>query len=180
MFSSIWFRTYKKSKLQPISVPLITSEAQLDIPNVVSFYSLFSTCSGYSSWVARHGILWQYYCWTQKLVLISYICHYQVMIPSVDEIQLAINQLIDFVLEVSKGVTWQWEYTSDETKKTGNLPSLWKCMSQHTYIHRFARMTPPKLKGFVNVYANFKCELDLYTCKNIKLTVGNINHKKQR
>uniref|UniRef100_A0A3B4XA16 Dynein axonemal heavy chain 8 n=1 Tax=Seriola lalandi dorsalis TaxID=1841481 RepID=A0A3B4XA16_SERLL len=33
-------------------------------------------------------------------------CH-QVMIPTIDEIQHAINHLIDRVLEVSKGITWQ-------------------------------------------------------------------------
>ncbi|XP_065810510.1 dynein axonemal heavy chain 8 [Labrus bergylta] len=41
-----------------------------------------------------------------------------VMVPTVDELQQGINQLIELVLEVSKGVVWQWEYTDDSTKKT--------------------------------------------------------------
>ncbi|XP_070701078.1 dynein axonemal heavy chain 8-like [Pempheris klunzingeri] len=42
-----------------------------------------------------------------------------VMSPTVDGIQQAINQLIDLVLEVSKGVGWQREYTHDATKNKG-------------------------------------------------------------
>ncbi len=47
------------------------------------------------------------------------------MIPTVDEIQQqAINQLIDLVLEVSKGVTWQREYSHSGTKNKGkSLPA---------------------------------------------------------
>lgn len=42
------------------------------------------------------------------------------MIPTVDETQHAINQLIDLVLEVSKGITcWQKEYSHDGTKNKG-------------------------------------------------------------
>ncbi|XP_039872861.1 dynein heavy chain 8, axonemal-like isoform X1 [Simochromis diagramma] len=66
--------SYKKSKPQPMIVPLIKSEVHLDIPNVV-------------------------------------------MIPTLDEIQQAINQLTDSVLEVSKSIAWQWEYTPNERKK---------------------------------------------------------------
>lgn len=46
IFSSIYYRSYKKSKPQPMIVPLIKSEVHLDIPDVVSFYFSFSTCSG--------------------------------------------------------------------------------------------------------------------------------------
>lgn len=42
------------------------------------------------------------------------------MVPTVDEIQQAINHLIDLVLEVSKGITcWQREYSHDGTKAKG-------------------------------------------------------------
>ena len=41
------------------------------------------------------------------------------MTPTVDEIQQAINQLTDLVLEVSKGVTWQRGYSHDATKNKG-------------------------------------------------------------
>ncbi|GLD50869.1 dynein heavy chain 8, axonemal [Lates japonicus] len=40
----------------------------------------------------------------------------KVMIPTVDDIQHVINQLIDLVMEVSKGISWQREYTQDENK----------------------------------------------------------------
>ncbi|KAM6989324.1 dynein axonemal heavy chain 8-like [Tautogolabrus adspersus] len=39
-----------------------------------------------------------------------------VMVPTVDKLQQGINQLIDLVLEVSKGVVWHWEYTDHSTK----------------------------------------------------------------
>ncbi|KAF3858031.1 hypothetical protein F7725_011232 [Dissostichus mawsoni] len=39
-----------------------------------------------------------------------------VMIPAVEEIQQAINRLIDLVLEISKGIAWQREYSHDGTK----------------------------------------------------------------
>ncbi|XP_076601065.1 dynein axonemal heavy chain 8-like [Chaetodon auriga] len=42
-----------------------------------------------------------------------------VIIPTIDEIQLAINRLITLVLEVSKGVAWQQQYSHDATKNTG-------------------------------------------------------------
>ncbi|KAM9349881.1 dynein axonemal heavy chain 8-like [Symphorus nematophorus] len=42
-----------------------------------------------------------------------------VMTPTVDEIQQAMNQLTDLVLEVSKGVTWQRGYSHDATKNNG-------------------------------------------------------------
>ncbi|KAI3374766.1 hypothetical protein L3Q82_021323, partial [Scortum barcoo] len=42
-----------------------------------------------------------------------------VMVPTVDEIQQAVNQLIDLVLEVSKGVTWQREYSHSGTNNKG-------------------------------------------------------------
>lgn len=38
------------------------------------------------------------------------------MIPTVDDIQHVINQLINLVMEVSKGISWQREYTHDENK----------------------------------------------------------------
>uniref|UniRef100_UPI0037E892BB dynein axonemal heavy chain 8-like n=1 Tax=Semicossyphus pulcher TaxID=241346 RepID=UPI0037E892BB len=41
---------------------------------------------------------------------------HQVMVPTVGEIQQAINQLTDLVLEVSKGIVWQREYTHDSAK----------------------------------------------------------------
>ncbi|KAM7379582.1 hypothetical protein PAMP_005128 [Pampus punctatissimus] len=66
--------TYQKLKSESRLVPLIKSEVQLVMPNVV-------------------------------------------MIPTVDEIQQAIKQLIDLVLEVSKGIScWQREYSHDDTK----------------------------------------------------------------
>eukprot|EP00064_Thunnus_orientalis_P004446 superscaffoldBa00000405_g4458 len=44
----------------------------------------------------------------------------KVMIPTVDEIQQVINQLMDLVLEVNKGITcWQREYSHDGTKNKG-------------------------------------------------------------
>ncbi|KAM7400305.1 hypothetical protein PAMA_004821 [Pampus argenteus] len=44
----------------------------------------------------------------------------KVMIPTVDEIQHAIKELIDMVLEVSKGIScWQREYSRDDTKNKG-------------------------------------------------------------
>ncbi|KAM8851316.1 dynein axonemal heavy chain 8-like isoform 1-T4 [Spinachia spinachia] len=42
-----------------------------------------------------------------------------VIIPNVDEIQQAINQLTDMVLEISKGVLWQHGYSPDGSKKKG-------------------------------------------------------------
>ncbi|XP_078119766.1 dynein axonemal heavy chain 8-like [Sander vitreus] len=42
-----------------------------------------------------------------------------VMIPTEDEIQQAINRLIDLVLEISKGIAWQWEYSQSGTKNKG-------------------------------------------------------------
>lgn len=42
-----------------------------------------------------------------------------VMIPTVDEIQHAINQLTSLVLEVCKGMTWQQVYCSDDSTNTG-------------------------------------------------------------
>ncbi|KAI4809667.1 hypothetical protein KUCAC02_018534 [Chaenocephalus aceratus] len=42
-----------------------------------------------------------------------------VMIPAVEEIQQAINRLIDLVLEISKGIAWQREYSHDGTKNKG-------------------------------------------------------------
>ncbi|XP_041805872.1 dynein heavy chain 8, axonemal-like [Chelmon rostratus] len=42
-----------------------------------------------------------------------------VMIPTIDEIQQAVNRLIDLVLEVSKGVAWQQVYSHDATKNKG-------------------------------------------------------------
>ncbi|KAI9544461.1 hypothetical protein NQZ68_001334 [Dissostichus eleginoides] len=43
----------------------------------------------------------------------------KVMIPAVEEIQQAINRLIDLVLEISKGIAWQREYSHDGTKNKG-------------------------------------------------------------
>lgn len=54
------------------------------------------------------------------------------MIPTLDEIQQAINQLTDSVLEVSKSIAWQWEYTPNERKKAGNSPSVYTYRSKHT------------------------------------------------
>ncbi|XP_044223058.1 dynein axonemal heavy chain 8-like [Thunnus albacares] len=69
--------TYQKPKSESGLVPLIKSEVQLVMPNVV-------------------------------------------MIPTVDEIQQVINQLMDLVLEVNKGITcWQREYSHDGTKNKG-------------------------------------------------------------
>lgn len=48
------------------------------------------------------------------------------MIPTVEEIQQAINQLIDLVLKVSKGVAWPREYSHDGTKDKGK--SLSACI----------------------------------------------------
>ncbi|XP_034008681.1 dynein heavy chain 8, axonemal-like [Trematomus bernacchii] len=42
-----------------------------------------------------------------------------VMIPAIEEIQQAINRLIDLVLEISKGIAWQREYSHDGTKNKG-------------------------------------------------------------
>lgn len=47
------------------------------------------------------------------------------MIPTEDESQQAINQLIDLVLDVSKGIAWSWEYSHDSTKIKGK--SLLAC-----------------------------------------------------
>lgn len=41
------------------------------------------------------------------------------MIPTVEEIQQAVNQLTDLVLNVSKGVTWPREYIHDGTEDKG-------------------------------------------------------------
>lgn len=41
------------------------------------------------------------------------------MIPTVDEIQQATNDLIDLVLEVSKGIAWQQECTHNDTENKG-------------------------------------------------------------
>lgn len=46
------------------------------------------------------------------------------MVPSFDEIQEGINQLIDLVLGVSKGVVWQLEYTQDPSENKGRPLSL--------------------------------------------------------
>lgn len=43
------------------------------------------------------------------------------MIPTVEEIQQAINQLIDLVSEVSKGVAWLWENSHDGTQDKGTV-----------------------------------------------------------
>lgn len=50
------------------------------------------------------------------------------MIPTVDEIQHFINQLVDLVLGVSKEVVWKLEYSRDGTKNKGkSLPVFtWK------------------------------------------------------
>ncbi|KAG8014343.1 Dynein heavy chain 8 [Nibea albiflora] len=42
-----------------------------------------------------------------------------VMTPTLDEIQQTIKQLIRLVLDVSKGVSWQQEYSQDSTKNKG-------------------------------------------------------------
>ncbi|XP_027145030.1 dynein heavy chain 8, axonemal isoform X2 [Larimichthys crocea] len=42
-----------------------------------------------------------------------------VMTPTLDEIQQTIKQLIGLVLDVSKGVSWQQEYSQDSTKNKG-------------------------------------------------------------
>ncbi|TKS79492.1 Dynein heavy chain 8, axonemal [Collichthys lucidus] len=42
-----------------------------------------------------------------------------VMTPTLDEIQQTIKQLIGLVLNVSKGVSWQQEYSQDSTKNKG-------------------------------------------------------------
>ncbi|CAG5978557.1 unnamed protein product [Menidia menidia] len=44
-----------------------------------------------------------------------------VMVPNVDEVQQAINQLIDCVLEVSKGVVWEQEFSQDDTQSKDNF-----------------------------------------------------------
>lgn len=54
----------------------------------------------------------------------------QVMIPTVEEIQQAVNQLTDLVLNVSKGVTWPREYIHDGTEDKGKSV----CICVRAYI----------------------------------------------
>nr|XP_046263890.1 dynein axonemal heavy chain 8-like isoform X2 [Scatophagus argus] len=70
------FSISRNPKSESKMVPLIKSEVQLVIPNLV-------------------------------------------MIPTIDEIQQAINQLINVVLEASKDVAWQQEYSRDDTDSRG-------------------------------------------------------------
>lgn len=49
------------------------------------------------------------------------------MIPTVDEIQQFINQLIDLALGVSKGVVWKLEYSHDGSKNKGKSLPVFTC-----------------------------------------------------
>lgn len=42
------------------------------------------------------------------------------MIPSIDKMQQGINQITDYVLEVSKGIEWDKQFRSDDTQDKGN------------------------------------------------------------
>ncbi|XP_045906997.1 dynein axonemal heavy chain 8-like isoform X1 [Micropterus dolomieu] len=60
-----------------------------------------------------------------------------VMIPTEDESQQAINQLIDLVLDVSKGIAWSWEYSHDSTKiKDGEKENLHNRVVEHKDVKK--------------------------------------------
>lgn len=42
------------------------------------------------------------------------------MIPSIDEIQYGINQLSDAVVEISKGIAWDREFSWEYSEAKGN------------------------------------------------------------
>lgn len=56
------------------------------------------------------------------------------MVPTVDEIQQAINRLIELVLEISKDIAWQKEYSHDDTKNKGKSSACtWMEKKEITY-----------------------------------------------
>ncbi|XP_037644332.1 dynein heavy chain 8, axonemal-like isoform X1 [Sebastes umbrosus] len=60
-----------------------------------------------------------------------------VMIPTVVETQQAINQLINLVLEISKGIAWQREYSHDGTKnKDGEKEKFYYRVAEHKDIKK--------------------------------------------
>lgn len=56
------------------------------------------------------------------------------MTPTLDEIQQTIKQLIGLVLDVSKGVSWQQEYSQDSTKNKGNVWILNKLFISCSFV----------------------------------------------
>ncbi|XP_032371769.1 dynein heavy chain 8, axonemal [Etheostoma spectabile] len=60
-----------------------------------------------------------------------------VLIPTEDEVQQAINRLVDLVLEISKGITWQWEYSQNDTKnKSGEKENFYHKVVEHKDIKK--------------------------------------------
>ncbi|XP_068458453.1 dynein axonemal heavy chain 8-like [Clinocottus analis] len=59
-----------------------------------------------------------------------------VMIPTVDKIQQAINQLIDMVLEISKNISWQQEYSPDGEKKGGEKENFYQRVVEQKEIKK--------------------------------------------
>ncbi|XP_047444882.1 dynein axonemal heavy chain 8-like [Mugil cephalus] len=56
-----------------------------------------------------------------------------VMNPTIDEIQHAVNQLTDLVLEVSRDITWQLEYSRSDAMSKDNF---YHCVVEHKDIKR--------------------------------------------
>ncbi|CAJ1072667.1 dynein axonemal heavy chain 8-like isoform X3 [Xyrichtys novacula] len=61
-----------------------------------------------------------------------------VMVPNLSEIQQSIDQLIDSVLEVSKGIDWQWEYTHDSSGNKGK-GNFYRQVVEHKEIKKRLR-----------------------------------------
>ncbi|XP_075954128.1 dynein axonemal heavy chain 8-like [Anarhichas minor] len=61
-----------------------------------------------------------------------------VMIPTVDEIQQAINRLIDLVLEISKGITWQQDFSPDDAKNRAEKENFYHRVVEQKDIKKIA------------------------------------------
>ncbi|XP_041836758.1 dynein heavy chain 8, axonemal-like [Melanotaenia boesemani] len=59
-----------------------------------------------------------------------------IMIPNVDEIQQAINQVTDFVLDVSKDVAWQQNRYNDSQNKGTKKDNFFQCIVEHKEIKK--------------------------------------------